>query len=157
MGWQKVIEEGIEGRRRKEAEKVSKMKKAAKIHMLVAMLVATVIYETGFQLPDVYDEMNGKDIILAPPPNGYEDIRWDKQVQIAFDALYGADVVAFACSIIAIAIYFGMWLWPSNNVHIVRGIVFVGFFFTYIGLLAMFHAFLYGLSAGLARYTFKQQ
>ncbi|KAJ9701376.1 hypothetical protein PVL29_006641 [Vitis rotundifolia] len=159
LGWQKVIEEDIEGRRRKEAEKISEVKKAAKTHMTVAMLVATVIYATGFQLPDVYDEKKGKDegfIILAPPPNGFKDsMGWDKKRQRAFFAFYITDVVAFYCSIGAIILYFAMWIRVPNNVNIVRRFEKFGLIFTYCGLFAMYFSFLWGLSSGFARNTFK--
>ncbi|KAL6344453.1 hypothetical protein AAG906_039709 [Vitis piasezkii] len=158
-GEKKVIEEDIEGRRRKEVEKISEMKKTTKIHLMVAILVTTLIYATGFQLPDVYDEKKGKDegfIILAPPPNGYKDsMGWDKQRQRAFVAFYLTDVVAFVCSFAAIVFFLAMWTVVPNNVNFVRGIVVVGRIFTYIGLLAMYSTFFWGLFSGFARNTFK--
>lgn len=158
LGWQKVIEEDIGGSRKKKQEKISLIMDTAKIHLVVAVLVASVTFANGFKLPDVYDEKKGKDqgitILAPPPPDGYKDsMGWDSERQTFFYIFYYSDVLAVSFSVLAVLSYFVMALHNKNvgirrNVAIVKCLSVTGFILTYCGLFAMFIAFYGGLRSG---------
>lgn len=135
------------GRRlRKRGEQMPLMKKAARTHLTVATLITTATFAAGFTLPSVHDEDKGNDhqgvSILALPPHGSKDRRrWDPSDEVLpFPLLIVTDMLALFLSSSAVLSYFLMA--SSHNVEVVRKRLFMGFLFTYSGLVAMMFAFL---------------
>lgn len=101
---------------------MSLMKKAAKTHLIVATLMATVTSAAGFTLPSVYDEKKGNDhqgvSILAPPPHGSKDTRpWDPSGEVLHFSLFiVTDMLALFLSSSAVLSYFLMA--SSHNVEV---------------------------------------
>ncbi|KAJ9701368.1 hypothetical protein PVL29_006635 [Vitis rotundifolia] len=154
LGWQKVIKQDNGGRRRKKGEQVSLIKKAAKIHLIVATLIATVTFAAGFTVPSVYDDQKkGEDqglTVLAPPPSdGSIDRRgWGPSSNLGFFFFVITDMVALLLSSSAVLAYFLMAL--NHNVELVRKLINMGYVFTYTALLVMLLAFLFGIISGFS-------
>ena len=137
LGWQKVIKQDNGGRWRKKGEQVSLIKKAAKTHLIVATLIATVTFAAGFTLPSVYDDQKkGEDqglTVLAPPPDGSKDrMGWDPSSDLGFFFFVITDMVALFLSSLAVLAYFLMAL--CHNVEVVRKLINMGYLFTYSAL-----------------------
>lgn len=129
LAWKNAIGEGSDTG---EEKSISQMKRAGEVHLIVAVLIATVTFAAGFTLPGGYNDDDGKAILTK---------------KAALKAFIVTDTIAMVLSLSAVLVYF--FLASHEKRDMVSKHLLGGFLLTIIAMEAMVVAFMTGLYAVL--------